>query len=187
MNARHEPKPETIDGEFQYPIYSPKGGIEGALLHAGNELVQLVFEPHGGPGAEAFAGLKAGEAVSVEARAAGPSDKGDAQHAVYRFERLVSVNGNKPAGPVPGARAPYSGIVVRLNFARHGEANGVVLDSGHFIHTKPDGMARLKLEVGDRVEADGEARPLVNGAGQVVEAAVVNGKRVGKPKPPKHA
>ena len=75
---------------------------------------------------------------------------------------------------------------MRLNFARHGEANGVVLDSGHFIHTKPDGMAKLKLEVGDRVEADGEARPLSTGTGQVVEASVVNGKPVGKPKPPKH-
>jgi hypothetical protein len=186
MNARHDHAVETIDGEFQYPIYSPKGGIEGALLHVGHDLVQLVFEPHGGPGAEAFSGLKAGEAVSVEAHAEGPSDKGEAQHAVYRFERLVSVNGKKPAEPTPGAHAPYSGIVVRLNFARHGEANGVVLDSGHFIHTKPDGMAKLKLEVGDRVEADGNARPLINGTGQVVEAAVVNGKPVGKPKPPKH-
>ena len=186
MSARYDHPTETIDGEFRYPIYSPKGGIEGALLHAGHDAVQLVFEPHGGPGAEAFSGLKAGEMVQVEARAEPASDKGDAQHAVYRFERLVSVNGRKPASLVHGAQAPYSGIVVRLNFARHGEANGVVLDSGHFIHTKPDGMAKLKLTVGDRVEADGEARPLVNGAGQVVEAAVVNGKPVGQPKPPKH-
>lgn len=187
MNARHEHEIETIDGEFRYPIYSPKGGIEGALLHSGVDAVQLVFEPHGGPGADAFAGLKGGEAIRVEARAEAPSDKGEAQHAVYRFERLVAVDGHKPAKPAAGARAPFSGIVVRLNFARHGEANGVVLDSGDFIHTKPEGMARLKLEVGDRVEADGEARPLVNGAGRVVEAAVVNGKAVGKPRPPKHA
>jgi hypothetical protein len=186
MNARHDHASEIIDGEFQYPIYSPKGGIEGALLHAGNDPVQLVFEPHGGPGAEAFAKLKAGEAVSVEAHAEAPSDKGEAQHLVYRFERLISVNGHKPAKPAPGAQALFSGTVVRLNFARHGEANGVVLDSGDFIHTKPDGMAKLKLEVGDRVEADGPARPLVDGSGQVVEASVVNGKPIGKPKPPKH-
>ena len=184
MNAKHDHKAETIDAEFQYPIYSPKGGIEGALLHAGNDLVQLVFEPHGGPGAEAFTGLKAGEAVSVEVHAEGPSDKGESQHAVYRFERLVSVNGKKPAKPAPGARAPYSGIVVRLNFARHGEANGVVLDSGHFIHTRPDGMARLKLAVGDPVQADGPSRALFGGGGQVVEATHVNGNAMQKkPRP----
>lgn len=189
MNARHDHKTgahgETIEGEFQYPIYSPKGGIEGALLHAGDEPVQLVFEPHGGRGAEAFAGLKAGERVVVEVSATPASDKGEAQHAVYRFERLVSVNGGHAAKPAGGAKAPFSGIVVRLNFARHGEANGVVLDSGHFIHTRPGGMARLKLGIGDRVQADGEARPLVNGTGQVVEATVVNGKPMTQPKPPK--
>lgn len=159
--------------------------------------MQLVFEPHGGPGAEAYAGLKAGTAVSVEAHAEPASDKGRAQHAVYRFERLVSIDGRQPDKPAPGAHAPFSGIVVRLNFARHGEANGIVLDSGHFIHTQPDGMSKRKLGIGDRVEADGEAQPLATGTGQVVEATVVNGKPIGKtsgktsgkpkpPKPPKH-
>ena len=178
MNTPHHTAVETIAGEFQYPIYSPKGSIEGALLHAGSGPVQLVLEPHDGAGADAFAAMKAGAALSVEARAEPASDKGGAAHAVYRFERLVSVNGRKPkAAP---ASAPYRGVVVRLNFARHGEANGVVLDSGHFIHTKPDGMARLKLVVGASVEAEGEARPLAGGRGQVIEAAVVNGQPVGK-------
>ena len=186
MNARPNHSSDTLEGEFRYPIYSPKGGIEGALLYVADTPVQIVFEPHGGAGADAFAALKAGETVSVEAVAEPASDKGEAQHAVYRFERLVSVNGRRPAQASVKAHAPFGGIVVRLNFARHGEANGVVLDSGDFIHTKPDGMATLKLEVGDRVEADGEARPLITGAGRVVEARVVNGKAVGKPKPPKH-
>ena len=79
--------------------------------------------------------------------------------------------------------ASYSGTVVRLNFARHGEVNGVVLDSGHFIHTRPDGMAKLQLAVGDRVEAQGDALPLVNGTGMVVEAITVNGQAIGKRAP----
>ena len=188
MNARNEHATQTIDGKFEHPIYSPKGGIEGALLRAGGEAVQVVFDPHGGPGADAFARLKGGEAVSLAVHAEGPSDKGEAAHAVYRFERLVSVDGRKPAHAAPASGAPYSGTVTRLNFARHGQANGVVLDSGHFIHTRPDGMARLALAVGDHVEAHGEARPLATGGGQVVEASAVNGQVVSKParKTPRH-
>jgi hypothetical protein len=93
---------------------------------------------------------------------------------------------------MPGQpRAPYSGIVVRLNFARHGEPNGFVLDSGDFIHTRPEGMAQLQLGVGERVEADGETRPLAGGAGVVVEASVINGRALdgprARPKRPAHA
>jgi hypothetical protein len=187
MNARHDQPTETLRAEYRYPIYSPKGSIEGALLHAGHDTLQIVFEPHGGPGADAFAGLQPGASVAVEVRLAPLSDKGGAQHRVYRFERMVSVDGKKSAAATERKSGPpYAGTVVRLNFARHGEANGVVLDSGDFIHTQPDGMARLRLEVGDRVEADGEARPLIGGVGRVVEATVVNGKPVGRPNLPKH-
>lgn len=188
MSAHHDHPTQTLHAEYRYPIFSPKGSIEGALLHAGHDILQIVFEPHGSPGADAFASLRAGANVAVEVRPEPPSDKGGAPHRVYRFERLVSVDGKKPSAAAERkGSAPFAGIVVRLNYARHGEANGVVLDSGDFIHTRPDGMAQLKLEVGDRVEADGEARPLIGGVGCVVEATVVNGKPVGKPKPPKPA
>ncbi len=73
-------------------------------------------------------------------------------------------------------------MVARLNFAKHGEPNGVVLDSGDFIHLKPDGMRQVGLKIGDRVEATGEARPMELGH-RVVEAVEVNGVRLkGKPK-----
>ena len=32
---------------------------------------------------------------------------------------------------------------MRLNYAKHGAANGVVLDNGDFVHTRPDGFAAL--------------------------------------------
>ena len=50
MNARHHHATETLEGEFQYPIYSPKGAIEGALLHVADAPLQLVFDPHGDAG-----------------------------------------------------------------------------------------------------------------------------------------
>ena len=54
-----------------------------------------------------------------------------------------------------------------------------MLDTGDFIHTKPDGMARLGLNVGDKVEADGDAQMLSTGKGWAVEATTVNGKALG--------
>jgi len=65
-----------------------------------------------------------------------------------------------------------------VNFARHGEANGVVLDSGDFIHTKPEGMKRLRLKIGDAVEADGDAQRLADDTGWAVDATSVNGRVV---------
>ena len=47
------------------------------------------------------------------------------------------------------------GVVTRLNYARHGEANGVVLDGGDFLHLKPDGMKRVELKVGQPIKAHG--------------------------------
>ena len=55
----------------------------------------------------------------------------------------------------------------------------MVLDTGDFIHVKPDGMARLGLKVGDKVEADGDAQMLSTGKGWAVEATKVNGKALG--------
>ena len=67
---------------------------------------------------------------------------------------------------------------MRVNYARHGAANGVILDTGDFIHTRPEGMAKLKLKVGDPVAADGDAQRLADDSGWAVEASMVNGKPV---------
>ena len=183
MSTTSHPARVMIDGEFCYPLYSPRGCVEGVMLHAGDAAVQLVFEPHGDTRASAFEALRAGTRVRVEALPVAACDQADPDHALYRFEQLVSVEGCTPdESPRPSARAPYSGIVVRLNFARHGAPNGFVLDNGDFIHTRPEGMAELSLGVGDRVEADGDARPLPGGCGVVVEASVVNGRALGQPR-----
>ncbi len=168
---------ETFQALFRHVVYSPHGEHEGVLLERGGEPLQLVFE-HGDEAApRAFAGVRPGQTVDVEAVPAGPSPKGRGEHPVYAFARLVGVDGAPPPQPAapPGGPA-YRGKVVRLNFARHGAANGVVLDSGDFIHTRPDGMAKLKLRVGDPVEADGDAQRLADDSGWAVEATTVNGK-----------
>ena len=66
--------------------------------------------------------------------------------------------------------------MTRLNYARHGAAYGVVLDTGDIIHTKLEGRSRLKLKVGDVVRTDGVTRPLSTGSRSAIEAIRNNGK-----------
>ncbi|RZJ53569.1 MAG: hypothetical protein EON49_22670 [Acidovorax sp.] len=167
----------SVEGQFQHLIYSPKGTIEGVMIDSEGAPAQFVCDAHDSAAHAALAGLKSGQAVVIEGTVAEPSPKGEAEHEVYQLERVVSVDG-KPAAPHhhPGHVA---GTVARLNYARHGEPNGVVLDTGDFIHTKPDGLKHLGLKVGDKVKAEGDVRPLATGGGQVVQARTVNGKPVG--------
>ena len=169
-----------IHGQFKHLVYSPQGGIEGVLIASADGPAQIVFDKHDDASAESFAHLRDDQQVVVEATPAGPSSKGEAAHPVHDFVRLVSVDGQKPAKRRAASGAAYRGVVVRFNYARHGAANGVVLDTGDFIHTKPDGMAMLGLAIGDAVEADGDAQMLSTGTGWAVEAAWVNGKAVGR-------
>jgi hypothetical protein len=162
-------------GRFQHLIYSPRGEIEGVLLAVADGSAQIVFDKHDEEGPLSFERLRAGQQVALEASPAGPSSKGKAVHPVYDFIRLVTVDGERLVKRRVATGPAYKGVVVRLNYARHGEPNGVVLDTGDFIHLKPDGMRRLDLKVGDAIEADGDAHLLAAGAGWAVEAASVNG------------
>lgn len=166
----------SVEGRFQHLVYSPKGGIEGVLIDTDGIPTQFVFDRHDEAAAAPFIGLRTGQTLVIEGAEQGPSPKGDAAHTVYLFERLVSLDGLAPADAPAGREV--AGTVVRLNYARHGEANGVVLDTGDFVHTKPDGFARLALKVGDKVRAEGRTQTLSTGGGRVVEAVRVNGRRV---------
>jgi len=164
----------SVEGRFQHLIYSPKGRIEGVLIDTDSVPTQFVFERHDEDAAAAFAGLKPGQALVIEGTEEGPSPKGEPEHTVYRFERLASVDGKAPRqADIAGS---VDGKVVRFNYARHGEANGVVLDTGDFVHTKPHGLALLGLKLGDKVRAEGRTQPLATGEGRVVEAVRGNGQ-----------
>ena len=169
---------QVVTGKFQYLIFSPKGSVEGVLLRGARELSQIVFDRHDEATAEDFGQLRTDQKVSVRARLQGPSAKGASEHAVFSYVRLVSVDGRKPGKRSAAAAPSATGRVTRLNYARHGAPNGVVLNTGDFVHTRPEGFAGLKLKVGDKVRAEGESRPMKVGAGRVVEAVRVNGRRV---------
>jgi hypothetical protein len=168
----------AIEASFKHLIFSPHGGVEGVLLESADGPLQLVFERHDEASPLAFDAVREGQTVVVDAAPQGPSDKGEGAHPVYLHRRLRSVDGRKPAKPKAAAGAAYQGTVVRFNYARHGAPNGVVLDTGDFIHTRPDGLARLKLKIGDVVRADGDAQLLASGTGWAVEAVSVNGRKI---------
>ena len=164
----------TLSATFAHLIFSPKGTIEGVMLTADDADMQIVFDKEDESAAAAFEGVVAGQEVEVEVKPAKPSDKGESAHAVYQLERVRSIEG-AAASSTPEA---FTGTVVRLNYARHGQPNGVILDTGDFVHTKPHGMAKLALTIGQKVKAKGSARRLSVGTGRVIEATAVNGKTI---------
>ena len=176
---RHHHPPEhndiwSVEGRFQHLLYSPKGGIEGLLIDTEGIVTQFAVDPHDAAGVAQLQSLRRDQALVVEGHETKPSPKGDGEHVVYRFERIAAVDGR--ATRTAARETQARGKVVRLNFARHGAANGVVLDSGDFVHLRPQGMERLQLKIGDQVQAEGAAHPLVTDSGWVIEAHRVNGE-----------
>ena len=176
-HPHHDVDVWAVEGRFKHLIYSPKGAIEGLLIDTDGVPTQFVTDPHDPSTNTLFAGLRAGQTLVIEGTDPGPSHKGEPEHSVYHFERLASVDGKD--AKAPHRHDDVAGTVVRFNYAKHGAANGVVLDNGDFVHTKPDGMERLGLKIGDKVRAEGRAQPLVTGTGRVIEAVSVNGQPVG--------
>ncbi|QEI06185.1 hypothetical protein FXN63_10315 [Pigmentiphaga aceris] len=175
-NSHEEIDVWSVEGRFSQLIFSPKGAIEGVLIDTDGVPTQFVLDPNDPSTTEQFAGLKPGQALVLEGCLADPSPKGEPAHVVYAFERVASVDGEPPKAP----RRPDSstGVVVRFNYAKHGAVNGVVLDNGDFIHTKPGGFDGLGLKIGDTVKAKGPAKPLITGTGHVIEAHKVNGVKL---------
>ncbi len=128
---------------------SPKGDLEGVVLQLRDGTAQVNFAKGAHEAAERWT---VGSSVSLR----GVLEEEGFAHPVYRLE------------PEEGC---VRGKVARLNFARHGEPNGFVLDDGTFVHQKPDGARKQRVRVGDRVRATGEVR--VGRAATVLEATSV--------------
>lgn len=67
------------------------------------------------------------------------------------------------------------GVVQQLNFAKNGEPNGALLDSGHFVHLKRRGARAIELRVGQKLRVEGKSRGRALAGHEVIEAATVNG------------
>jgi hypothetical protein len=165
--------PELISGVCRQWLFSPKGDIEGVLLAIKGAVVQVTINP-------AAAGLALTRATALGKRlrllaTADHSPKtAHAAHLVYKFNSFADAAGQAIDAPgADPAKAVLKGVVATLHFARHGEPNGVVLETGEFIHLRPHGMALLGLGVGAEVRAVGELR--LTALGQpMLEARQVN-------------
>ena len=47
------------------------------------------------------------------------------------------------------------GVVKYLNYTRHGEVNGAILENGNFVHLGPKGAKLVKLAIGEKLSVVG--------------------------------
>ena len=164
--------PELISGVCRQWLFSPKGEIEGVLLAIKGAVVQVSVNPAAGLVLTRATAL--GKRLRLLATADHSPKTAHAAHPVYKFNSFADAAGQAIEAPgADPAKAVLKGVVAALHFARHGEPNGVVLESGEFIHLRPHGMALLGLGVGAEVRAVGELR--LTALGQpMLEARQVN-------------
>jgi len=203
--VKEAPKMESLSGSVESFNHSPKGPYESLLLKTGGKLVQVNFPPHAAR--DVTKAIAVGDNISVMAVA--EEAKGD--HPVFKAQSITDAKGMKidfpapqpgePGKPKPGepkgpkpkphevgkteAVGRIAGKVTRLNYARHGEVNGAMLDSGDFVHLGPKASAELKLAVGQELTVEGPAT-LMPAGGKVIEHPTkVNGKEIPHGPPPK--
>ncbi|WP_295687557.1 hypothetical protein [uncultured Nevskia sp.] len=165
-------KTETINGICEQLLFSPKGHIEGALIRIDGQTVQLNVDP--GIGVELARDCGPGKPLHVLAVADQSHKTAEANHRVYKFESFANASnlGIDQIGADPD-NTMIEGVVGAIHFARHGQPNGVMLQTGEFIHLRPEGMAYAELEIGSKVKAVGEVRLTMLGT-RMLEAHQVN-------------
>lgn len=163
---------ELISGTCRQLLFSPKGGIEGALVKVKGEIVQISVTPDLGAALARATGP--GKRLRVLAVADHSPKTADGAHPVYKFESLADAAGVAIEWPeFDDTATSIKGVVAALHYARHGEPNGVVLETGEFIHLRPHGMALVGLGVGSKINAVGEERMTILGT-RMLEAQQVN-------------
>jgi hypothetical protein len=80
--------------------------------------------------------------ISIEVEAEEPW--GRPAHKAFRLVRVVDKGGRKAE---TDHRPPtqFSGRIEKLNCALHGEVNGGILESGDFLHLKPEGAQAVSV------------------------------------------
>jgi hypothetical protein len=169
----------TLEGVIEYLNFSPKGAYEALLLKTGKgQRVQLNFPPEWSE--QIATELKPGDRVTADVEPYDDDRPGD--HPVYHLHCLKGAKGLRFGDT---AESPIEGKVERINFAKHGEPNGAVLDSGHFVHLKPSGARLIDLRIGQRLTVEGRSKRRGHGTAEVIEAERVNGIDLASGKPSK--
>ncbi|MGN6507583.1 MAG: hypothetical protein ACTHM6_18660 [Tepidisphaeraceae bacterium] len=179
------PSVSTLSGKLISFNLSPKGVPEGMIIQqidaAAGDVVQINFSPE-------LAGqvtriVQPGDAITAETVPFHEAE--DDAHPVYDLVRLTTSDGNTlTAEGAPEMGVRVQGVVVRINYARRGEPNGAILDTGDFVHLRPHGARAIALSLGQSITAEGDVRSGWSGH-RVLEARVANGIVIEKPGHPK--
>lgn len=166
-------KPELLSGTCKDLLFSPKGGIEGLLLKTEGRIVQVSMPAD--IGAAMVQKTGPGKRLRVLATADHSPKTAEGAHPVFQFESLADAAGEAIEWPAEAdGLTAIKGTVARIHYAKHGQPNGVVLESGEFIHLRPHGMAAVGVGVGAKLSARGELRMTVLGT-RMLEAHHANG------------
>lgn len=164
-----EPRPRRAPPPPEGPLGRPPAPAQGALSEQSGRVRMALHGPQGEVNGVL---LESGAIWRFPPDEADHSPKTkDGAHPVHKLNAITKISG-KPFKSNGGPQ-PVRGVVAAVHYARHGEPNGVILESGEFIHTRPDGMKKLKLEIGSKVVARGEMRMTVFGT-PLIEAREVN-------------
>ena len=167
---------QSLALQYRHPVYSGDGEVAGFVAVDKMREVQVLLDPQI-PEAAALAELPEGDIVEAELEPLHPGG-GPRGRALYQLRRLRAISGRRTGSRQrPALPSRFAGDVLHLNYDRRGSADGVVLESGDFVHLGEQGMNALALKVGDHVVAEGPARPMRHG-GYVLEAERVNGREV---------
>ena len=164
-NIHKQMRLKAIVEEFNF---SPKGLIEGLLVKVADQRLQVNF----GDDRDVAETFTIGQEIAMIVEHNLPTDDHSAaEHPVYRFVRLESADDIAQEGEnyKDTGVVVVTGIIKRLNYSKHGEPNGVVLENGDYVHLKPEGMRQAGFKVGQTVTAIGDSRPTWNGK-RVIEA-----------------
>jgi hypothetical protein len=161
------PEPQTLKGVVERFNHSPEGRYEGLLLKSADKLVQVNFPKP--MAAEVTKAVATGDQISVVVVA----EKAKGDHPVYRLQKLTTAKGGEIA-----MEQKIEGVVKYLNYSRHGEVNGAVLDNGNFVHLGPKGAKLVKLTIGEKLRVEGSATTMADGHLVIEDPSEVNGVKI---------
>jgi hypothetical protein len=166
----HDSTFQTLSGRLRQILFSPKGSLEGLLIEVEDSPIQLSMTP---ASVDPVAlGKSVGKTIEVKARRDHSPKTQHGVHPVYQLHSITKIGGRSHISR-DGEVISIRGVVTAIHYAKHGEPNGVILEAGEFVHTRPDGMKKLKLKIGSKVTVHGETRMTILGT-PLIEAREVN-------------
>jgi hypothetical protein len=166
----------TLSGVVDHFNLDRRGSINAIILKDGDRLAQLNFAP------DQSAAISAATSVGQKIQATAMAEPSNADHPVYRLQSLTGADGKRVeiSGPEDGKSIHVDGTVKHLNYTPRGEVDGAVLDSGDFLQLGPGGAEDVGLTMGQKISADGTARPMSDGH-NLINADKVNGTEISHP------